>query len=189
MSRTYTSASDRDSRLAARRTARFHRGHALLALTSIVGMLVIGLAYAGRISGLDLSQPSAQRRPVTDLNTVSDSKKLEPLLEPVFPNAADRRFAAQGLFDFIRAARDAGDTLPNVGAILRARITAAAIDRAPLVIYHERLREARLRASQTAQPMPAVLPLFTAADLATLKPSAVVRTPAAFARLTLSWGG
>jgi len=108
MSRTYTSASARDSRLETKGTARFHRGHALLALTSIVGMLVIGLAYAGRISESAVPQSSAQARPVTDLNTVSDSKKLEPALEPLFPNAADRRFAAQGLFGFIRAARDAG---------------------------------------------------------------------------------
>src|SRR5207247_10805580 len=97
------------------------------------------------------------------------------------------RVGAQGLFEFMLAARNAGDTLPNVGVILRAKVSADAIDRAPLAEYKERLREVRLHASQTSQPMPDVLPLFTATDLATLKPSIVVRTPETFTRLTLFW--
>src|SRR5262249_18557556 len=56
--------------------------------------------------------------------------------------------------------RKGGDSLPNVGAILRARATANGIER----------------------------PLFTASDLATLKPSLVVRTRETFARMALLWG-
>ena len=116
-------------------------GHLLLALTSVVGMLVLGLAHAGRLSAYGLSRSSQQAGQVTNLNTVSDSKQLEPLLERLSLNAADRGFAAQNLFRFIRDLREAGDTLPNVGAILGARVTADAIDRAPLTEYKERLQK------------------------------------------------
>jgi cell division protein FtsW (lipid II flippase) len=78
-----------------------------LALTSIVAMLIIGLAYAGRIQ-TSLQQPAH----VIDLNTVSSSKELEPLLD---------RHAAQVLFDFIHDVRKEGKELPNVGAVLKAR--------------------------------------------------------------------
>ena len=87
---------------------------------------------------------------------MTDSKELEPALERVFTNISDRQFAAHALFDFVRATRDAGDTLPNVGAILKAKANAD-------------------------------LPLFTASDLATLKPSIIVRTRETFARTTLVW--
>ena len=144
MSRTYTSASDRDTKTA---TTRFPTGQLLLALTSIIGMLVLATAYFG------VSRSSPPAADLINLNTVSDSKKLEPLLE---------RFAAQQLFDFIRSVRDRGDTLPNVGSILKARVTVDATDR-------------------RGQP------LFTANDLATLKPRVAVRTPETFARQTLFW--
>jgi cell division protein FtsW (lipid II flippase) len=130
------------------------------------------------------SQHSGQ---VTNLNTVSDSKQLEPLLEGLYLNTADRRFAAENLFRFVRDKRDAGDALPNVGAILGARVTADAIDRAPLTEYKERLQKARGHASQAGQPVPTALPLFSAADLVALKPSLVVRTEEEFARTTLFW--
>src|SRR5262249_57544439 len=89
---------------------------------------------------------------IVNLNSVSDSKDLEPMLERLFANPTDRRFAAQGLFDFILSVRKAGASLPNVGAVLRATHTAGGIER----------------------------PLFTTADLATLKPSIVVRTRETF---------
>src|SRR5262249_28491644 len=63
--------------------------------------------YAGRVQ-TSLQQPAH----VVDLNTVSSSKELEPLLE---------RQTAQDLFDFIQDVRKAGGVLPNVGAVLKAR--------------------------------------------------------------------
>src|SRR5262249_27046085 len=161
MTRTYTSASDREFRWAAEGAAHLHTGHFLLAVTSIVSLLVIAFAYAGRTSMLGLSGSSQQHVRLMDLNTVSNSKELEPVLERLFANPADRRFAAQGLFDFILSVRKAGDSLPNVGAILRASVTVDGTER----------------------------PLFSAADLATLKPSVAVRTRETFARLTLFWAG
>jgi len=107
-------------------------------------MLVIGLSYAGRLRTVDSSRSS-----VVDLNTVSASSELEPLFEHLYANPAERRTAAQSLFDYILSKRHAGESLPNVGAIR---------------------------------------PLLTATDLATVKPSMVVRTPEAFAQLTRFWG-
>ena len=106
MSRTCVSASERDSRRTDR-TGGLHTGHIALALTSVVAMLVIGLGYAGRIQTFR-QQPAH----VIDLNSVSSSKELEPLLE---------RQTAQALFDFIQEVRQEGRVLPNVGAILKAR--------------------------------------------------------------------
>jgi cell division protein FtsW (lipid II flippase) len=104
MSRTCVSASERDSRRT-HRTGGLHTGHIVLALTSVVAMLVIGLAYAGRINTQSVAH-------VINLNTVPSSKELEPLLE---------HQTAQDLFDFIQDVRKAGGVLPNVGAVLRAR--------------------------------------------------------------------
>ena len=158
MTQTYTSASDREFR-AADRAAHLRIGPFMLALTSLVAMLVIAFAYAGRISTLGLSDSSQQRVRLANLNTVTDSKELEPVLERLFANPVDRRSAAQGLFDFILSVRKAGDRLPNVGTILKARVTVDGTER----------------------------PLFSAGDLATIKPSMVVRTRETFARLTLIW--
>jgi cell division protein FtsW (lipid II flippase) len=160
MSQTYTSASDREFRWAGDRAPHLRTGHFILALTSLVAMLVIAFGYAGRTTTLGLSGSSQQRVRLIDLNTVSNAKELEPVLERLFAHPADRRFAAQSLFDFILSVRKAGDSLPNVGAILRASVTVDGTER----------------------------PLFSAADLATIKPSIVVRTREAFTRLTLFWG-
>src|SRR5215468_5830295 len=113
MSRTCVSASERDSRRTDR-TGGLHPGHIVLALTSLVAMLVIGLAYAGRIN-------TQQAAHVINLSTVSSSKELEPLLERLFTDPVERKSAAQSLFDFIYDVRTAGGVLPNVGAVLKAR--------------------------------------------------------------------
>src|SRR5215471_18134461 len=100
MSRTFVSASERDSRRT-NRTGGLHTGHMVLALTSVVAMLVIGLAYAGRIN-------TQQAAHVINLNTVSSSKELEGLLERMFTNPVERKSAAQALIDFINDVRRAG---------------------------------------------------------------------------------
>jgi cell division protein FtsW (lipid II flippase) len=139
MTRTYTHASDRDLRRT-RKTAL--NGPLLLALTAVVAMLAIGLAYAGRL------RPSPQPAGLTNLNTVSGSRELEPLFEHLYANPSERRSIAESVFTFILSERSAGRNLPNVGA----------------------LRE-----------------VLTATDLAAVKPSIIVRTPEAFANLTLFW--
>jgi cell division protein FtsW (lipid II flippase) len=184
---SYTSALARDARRTADHARRLGAGHVLLPLTSLVAALTIGLAYSGRMHAFTGSSTGSAR--VTNLSTVGDAGDLETALEPRFANPADRRFAARGLFQLLRAVREAGDDLPNVGAILKATAAVDAIERTPsLVTFRERVRDARDRAARSGLPPPSVLPLFTADDLVTLKPSLVVRTPETFARVTLAYG-
>ena len=185
MTVTLTSAAERDLQrnVSLARVAGEH--HLLLAITSVVAMLAIGLAYAGRTSSNAPSRPVS----VTNLNTVTDSQQLEPVFEPVFANRADRRFAAARLLEFIRAGREAGESLPNVGAVLGATVAVDAIQRTSLGQYKERLREALDRARRTATAPPTVLPLLTAGDLSLLKPYLAVRSPETFARQTLRSAG
>ncbi len=160
----------------------------MLVITSILAALVIGLAYSGRVAAQRYAESSQRAVSPTNLNAVTDSKELEPLFEPIFTNALDRRFAAERLLEFILSVRSAGDSLPNVGAILRATTSPVAIERARVVEYKERLRQALEKATATGGPPPVSLPVLTSAELALLKPSVVVRTNATLARLTLLWG-
>ena len=186
---TYVSRAARDSRVQADHARRLTHRHSLLALTSIVVMLAIALSYSGRLKAQAFAQSSHRATHLTNLNAVASPQDFEPLLERLFTNVSDRRFAAGRLFEFILSIRDAGDSLPNVGGILRASVTADAIERAPeLVEYKERLREALARAAKTGSRPPTSLPLLTSDDLAVLKSSLVVRTPATFHTLVLLWG-
>ena len=186
---TYTSATDRDARRHVDRARRLGEDHLLLALTSVIAMLAIALAYSGRVAARGPSASSRPAAPAINLNTVADARELEAAFEPVFASTSDRRFAASHLFQFIRSTRDAGGGIPNAGAVLDATVTSEAIDRMPgLVEYRDRLRVARERAAMAGSPPPAALPLLTSDHLAVLKPAVSVRTPAAFGRLTLLWG-
>ena len=184
---SYTSALERDVRRTANSARRLGTRHALLPLTSLVAALAIGLAYSGRIHTLNRSSQATVR--VVNLSAVDDAKRPRGCARTPLPNPADRRFAARGLFQLLCAVRDAGDDLPNVGAILKVTATVDAIERAlSLVAYTERLRDARERAVRSRTAAAGTLPLFTNDDLATLKPSLVVRTPETFARVTLAYG-
>src|SRR5262249_9141700 len=100
MSLTYTTASDRDQRRIGQNSTQLRTGHLLLLLTSMVAPLVLVLAYQGRRSTSDLLRSTQPAVEVTNLNTVSDAQELEPVLEHLFVNPDDRKFTAQGLFDF-----------------------------------------------------------------------------------------
>ena len=185
---TYVSATVRDARRIADNGRRLGERHLVLVITSILAALAIGLSYSGRLAAQRHAEASRQAVRLTNLNAVTDSQELEPLFDPIFTNALDRRFAAERLLEFILSVRGAGDSLPNVGAILRATASADAIQRARVVEYKERWRQALERAKATGGPPPVSLPVLTSADLALLKPSVVVRTDATLARLTLLWG-
>src|SRR5215510_1095862 len=114
MALTYVSALERDAQRASELARQFDIRHVLLAVTSLVAALAIGLAYSGRL-----------RAPVTtsssiNINALEDGAALESALEPVFPSPGDRRKAATQLYRFARLRQDAGDPIPNVGALRRA---------------------------------------------------------------------
>jgi cell division protein FtsW (lipid II flippase) len=113
---THVSAAARD----AWRNADGGLRHLVLAITSVVAVLAIGLAYGGRLAAQRHTESSQHRSQPTNLNLVTDSRDLEPLFHSIFSSAHDRRVAAERVVEFILSERKAGNTLPNVGAILGA---------------------------------------------------------------------
>jgi len=119
---TYVSASDRDAWLTVQTARRLDARHGLLAVSSIVAVLAIALSYGGRIAADANADSSQQASQQTNLNALEDSAELVPLLEPVIANVSDRRVAASRLYQFVTSVREQGDSLPNVGALLGAKV-------------------------------------------------------------------
>jgi cell division protein FtsW (lipid II flippase) len=183
MTVTYTAAAERDRRRA-RRTHRPGLSDAVLWATSLVAVMAIALAYLGRVRAFDASESRNNRGLIVNLNLVRDSSELEAPLEAAFPNASDRRFAARELFRFITADPTGRVTLPNVGAISRATVSAQAIEGGRnLQVFAQRLKDRTARG-----PRPESMPLFTSSDVSSLKSSLSVRTRADFRNHVLVFG-
>jgi cell division protein FtsW (lipid II flippase) len=182
---TITRAADRDRRANTGGRRPFGRDQQLLALTSLVAMLAIGLAYAGRMRTVHMPGPAAQ--PAVNINTVTGTSALEAALEAVFASPDDRKFAATHLYAYLRSLRSNGGSVRNVGGILGATVSADAVQRASSTEYQARLHRAVERAASRHAAPPTQVPLFTADDLVAVKPSFVVRTPTEFRRLTAEW--
>jgi cell division protein FtsW (lipid II flippase) len=184
MNVTYIPAADRDSH----RTERLHRvGSAggLLWVTSFVALLALALTCAGRMRALDFTGRAGDQ--VVNLNAVKESRELEGALGAVFTNAGDRGLAARELFRFLGASRSTGLFLPNVGAIAHATVSAKTIQATRGAdVFAQRLK-ARTDAAAGAAP-PESIPLFTAADVAILKPFFSVRTRDEFRRQLFLFG-
>jgi cell division protein FtsW (lipid II flippase) len=145
---------------------------------------MVTAAYLGRTT---LSSRSQGGDLVVNLNTVPDAARLEPALAAAFETPADRGFAARELFGFLAQTRGGRRAIRNVGAIAQATVPVAAIERDPeLRSFQERLRTARARAEHSGIP-PQSLPLLTAADLAAVKPSLIVRERGAVRNAVLLW--
>jgi cell division protein FtsW (lipid II flippase) len=188
MSVTYMPAAERDARRAALGVRTFDARDLLLPATSLVAVLAIALAYGGQIRPAQPVGPGVQAV-VTNINDAPAAVELEPRLAPAFALAADRRFAARELAQHLVRARDAGRPLPNVGAISALTVPAAAVDRQTgLDIHAKRLRAARLEAERAGRPSPAAIRLFTAGELAAIKPGLAVRTPQTFRRQATIYG-
>ena len=189
MAVTFTRALQRDTRRHSIVTSsQLDTTRLILLSTSLVALLAVALAYEGRVRRQPLGTPVATT--VVDISGATTASALETVLEPVLSAPADRRFAANGLLSFLTAAREAGEELPNVAAILRATVPAASIDRTPgLMVYAERLQRAREVQAKRGASGPDRLNLFTSADLVLIKPGLSVRTAGEFRGLLLRWGG
>jgi cell division protein FtsW (lipid II flippase) len=117
---TYVTTIERDTRRTVDIARDLDARHALLAVTSIVAVLAIALAYSGRVRAQAFG--SAPSRAVVNLTSIKDGAALEPALESLFPRATDRRRAATSLYQFVRIQQDSGGGLPNVGALRRATL-------------------------------------------------------------------
>jgi len=117
---TYVSTIERDTRRTTEIARDLDARHALLAITSLMAVLAIALAYGGRVRAQAIA--STPTRAVVNLTSMNDASALEPALEPLFPGATDRRRAATSLYQFVRIQQDSGDELANVGALRRATV-------------------------------------------------------------------
>jgi cell division protein FtsW (lipid II flippase) len=187
MAVTVTTAAQRTIRLRRERAAQFGPADIALAATSCAIALGICLAYLGRVAVLDRSDLPVGGA-LVDLNSVDRPELLEPGLAVGFGNLDDRRFAAGEWFAFLRDQRNANGRFLNVGAATRATVAAAAVDRTPrLDVYANRLTAAREAAASSGRSAPENLPLFTAENVAAIKPWYVVRTRAQFRNDVVVW--
>ena len=187
---TYTTAAERPVQRPRRRVGGFDLANLSLAVTSCVAILAITLAYVGRLSVVEEPADTRLRVQPVNLNAVVDAGQLEPAMGTVFGNVNDRRFASQELFRFLVDQRSQGRTLPNVGAVARVTANAGAIDRSrKLDDFTQRLQLVSQKAANAGRAPPEVIPLFTAGDLATLKPLLSVRTRQDFRNQVLLFGG
>jgi cell division protein FtsW (lipid II flippase) len=188
MAVTFTSAADRDATRRVRVARRLDGQDLLLPLTSLAAILAISLAYGGQALAARATA-STSGAGVANVNDAPNATDLEPRLAPAFPHDGDRRLAARELSRSLQRSRDEGRSLQHVGAILSVMVPAATIDRTPgLQVYAGRLRTAREQAARARQTPPDTIRLFTASDLAAVKPGLVVRSPEDFARQTLTYG-
>ena len=184
MAVTVTRAAERDHQMVRRAFARPGSGDLALAAVSLVAVLLIAAAYLGRATLSSRSQPGGA---VVNLNTVPDAARLEPALAAAFDNPADRRLAARELFGFLAQAEGGRRHIRNVGAIAHATVPVTVIERDPeLQSYQERLRAARAREQTAAAPLQ-FLTLFTASELAAVKPFLIVRERGAVRNAVLFW--
>ncbi|HET7221091.1 MAG TPA: FtsW/RodA/SpoVE family cell cycle protein [Vicinamibacterales bacterium] len=170
MSVTYTTAAERD-RFRERRAVGFVLPDPMLCAASVIAVVAIAVATAGRLRVFDASE-GAHAAAVINLSAVRDPAALEPALTAVYPNANDRRFAAQELFRFLGADPAERSTLANVGAIAGATVDTKTIRGSNRL---QAFRD-RLRALESRDQPPAHLALFTSPEVAKIKPLVAVRT-------------
>jgi cell division protein FtsW (lipid II flippase) len=129
---TQVTAAQRDRRSAVAAARQLDARHLVLAATSILAVFAIALSLAGRRAA-ESFPASSRAGPVlldqaaVNLNAITNSAQLVPMLTSVFPEPQAREIAAT-LSRFILSRRERGEPLPNVGALLDARTeTASAV--------------------------------------------------------------
>jgi cell division protein FtsW (lipid II flippase) len=169
---THWSARDRE-RLSGRRAGArlpLSRGEVVLAAVSLFAAAAIAIGYTARLRAFDADERGRGAAAPLLLAADAEVAAIELALAPVFDRPADRRFAAARL----AAALDAGLTPPNVGALATLMAPAPEVDRSGrLEVFAQRLAAARAAAADPAAVTG--VPLFTAGDLAALKPQVTVR--------------
>ena len=189
MAVTYTTAADRDAFRRARPLAR--RGaivaplELLLIGASVFAVLLLLVTYAGIVR---LPRGESPNGATVNLNGTVDAQRLDPVLAPVFPLAADRRLAVRALLDSLSGTDGRRVRLLNVGAITRARVPAATIDRTPAAaLFRERLAQERERAKASGRDAPESVPLLMGTQLSAIKPSFVVRNLSEVRQSLILW--
>ncbi len=141
-----------------------------------MGVFLLGVAHAwvAAVAGSD-GRTRSGAAPL-DLSAVGRSSQLDAVLTTI-PDAAERRFVADRIFNALRAEREA-DRLPlsQVGDLARLRVEAAVIERRRDLL---RLR-ARLAAIREGRANPPAIRLLDPDDVRALRPLVAVRQERAF---------
>ena len=114
---THVTAAARDAQRRTTTGRHLSERHLVLAATSVVAVLAIGLAYTGRLAAQRHIERTRHTAPPINLNVVTESRDLEPLFHSIFSSPHERQLAADRVLEFIVSGRKAGNTLPNVGAL------------------------------------------------------------------------
>ena len=137
-----------------------------LAVTSAVVLLGLALTFAGQASEFSSLKPALESGRVVDLHAMNGRHELVPLLT-MFPEPAERIAVAESVYDRLNGPAPA-PVLTHVGALGTFTIPAAHVRAdSRLTVLNERLGS---RGGEDVN-------LFTASDVAALKPGVVVRTP------------
>src|SRR3954454_19650690 len=99
MTAPLTAAAARSARRITHERFALPRFELPLLAVSALAFVLLAAAYGGAVT-VPRATP-AHPDAIVNLNTVADATTLERVLEPVFPMAEDRRFAARELFAFL----------------------------------------------------------------------------------------
>jgi cell division protein FtsW (lipid II flippase)/cell division protein FtsI/penicillin-binding protein 2 len=159
-------------RLPTGRAARIERLG--LAVTSVVILFGLALTFAEQASEFSSLRTALESERIVDLHAMKSSNELVPLLT-MFSEPAERIAVSEAVHDRL-AGPTAAQRLTHVGALAAFTMPAPRVraDRR-LTVLNERLRS---RGGEEVN-------LFTGSDIATLKPSLVVRTPDVYRRRIL----
>lgn len=158
----------RGARHAGARTARIERLG--LVATSAVLLLGIWLTYVGQVGAVRGTPADIAAGRVVDLSVLDDASALAPALQ-MFGESAERHAVAVAIYQHVEQARE-GSSLQHVGILSAVTMPSAQVRRDPrLTVMNQRLR---------TEPTREALRVLSAADIASLKPSVVVRGPAQY---------
>lgn len=186
MAMIYTTARERAA--TATRTARAGgRTFELVALiaASVLSAAGVLLVYGARAPMLAEADSALSAGQVIDLNTVDQAEVLLPLLEPVVADPAERRFLADRVVAWLNTPDGSGSPrrhVEGVGALSAITVTDADLPAKGLPSIRERLAERRDQLVTNPSATEARVALLTPPQVAALRHSFVVRTPAAFRR-------
>jgi cell division protein FtsW (lipid II flippase)/cell division protein FtsI/penicillin-binding protein 2 len=146
-----------------------------LAAVSLVLLLGLWLTYAGQAAPARVCGPGIQSPCLVNLASLTSAAELLPVL-PAFGGPAEQRAIAEVLF--ARLTSDGGAArLEHVGGLASVTLTPQEIQADGRLVT----LEARLR----ARPDAAAIPVLGPADIATVKPQVIVRTPGEYGRRVL----
>ena len=175
MRMTYSTAADRARREApAGAGDSANRELAGLVVASVLVLAGLFVLYRAQAPGLAAADEALANRAVIDLNALASVDALVPVLRPLFPSVAERRFVADRIEAWSLGVDDplgAKQEFTSVGTLARLTVPERTVR------ANRRLEVLRSRLGPAGP-----VRLFSQADLAAIKPLLVVRTPSAYRR-------